>query len=111
MKYFSRKKKKVVYDDVVEYLRCDYCNKKIESGMYYFSTRTGNYDCSYESIESEYKDICEDCINEFTTEYLKTVNKGKEGTDFIEIEKEHFFSSSDEYDEYEDKLVKEDKYN
>ena len=107
MKYFSKNNERIVYEEKLEYIRCDKCKKKIEKGVYY-EVKTGHNEWGAESVESiEYKQICTDCIKNFTMDYIEE-NKTR-GSDYIEIEKERFRSGFENYDEYEDKLVEEDR--
>lgn len=57
-------------------IKCDICEKIIPVNRgresMYFEVYTGHNDWGNDSCESlETKDVCPDCINKFTTEYLQ----------------------------------------
>lgn len=115
MRYFSEKTRKriVEQEQEIAYVRCDVCNNKIETTGIgrreenkYFEVCTHHNDWGHDSADSlEYRQICPKCIDKFCFKYLKDVN----GSEQIEISTEWFNPHYDNYDKYEDKLVKEDK--
>lgn len=108
MKFFGdlqiieRKKRKL------KYLRCDCCNTKIVNGDCYYDVSIGHHDWGNDSVDSmQNKEICESCINDFITTYLKNAN----GTEYIDIERSRFYESAnfnEDYDEIHDELVEND---
>lgn len=105
MRYFSRGKEKIVYEDKLEYLRCDCCMKKIEKGNY-CRVVTGHHDWGNDSGDSiTTKEICLDCIVGFASIYLSNFG----GTQYIEIEREYFSPHFESYDKcWNDRLVVND---
>lgn len=70
-------------------IKCDSCGKEIPAlplnrgGNKYYYVTTGHHDWGNDSCESVvYHDICPDCINKFTADYLRSGST----TAYIEIE-------------------------
>lgn len=72
-------------------IECDICGKIIpvhkRNESMYFKITTGHNDWGNDSFESrKTQDICPDCIDKFTTEYLQDADGT---TKYIEIETEY----------------------
>lgn len=109
MKYYGKPIIEKIEHRKVEYLRCDKCKKKITDG--YYEVTTGHNDWGNDSCDSirDY-DICPNCIEEFTTDYLKN---NEYDTRYINIERQcavHHSSYYGEYDKFDlqDKLAEKD---
>lgn len=110
MYYFGKPTIEKIEHRLCEYLRCDFCKKKIVNKEKYFEVTTGHRDWGNDSCDSiRRSDVCVNCINECFNDHLKR-NK-ESNTAYIEIETEIFVTNCKgygEYDKYEDRLVEED---
>ena len=101
MRYYGKPIVETIEHRKFEYLRCDKCANKIEGS--YYEVTTGHHDWGNDSCDSvRCYDICPDCIQEFTENYLKN----NIGTEYIEIERQravHHLSYYREYDKYDSK--------
>lgn len=71
-------------------IKCDICGKvvpiKKDNDSRYFRVVTGHNDWGNDSCDSvESKDICPECIADFTSKYLQNV----QGTEYINIDTEY----------------------
>jgi hypothetical protein len=86
----------------VEGVECDICKRLITppnnyswSKSRYFKVTTGHHDWGNDSCDSvEHRDICPDCIMDFTSKYISNVD----GTDYLEIETTYAYKNEYEYD-------------
>lgn len=83
-------------------VECDICKRLITPptgyawlGSRYFEVTTGHNDWGSESCESiEHRDICPDCIVDFTSTYISNAD----GSEYLKIETTHVYKNDYEYD-------------